>query len=284
MNSKYFNPRITGGISENNMDRRYAIDFIRDFWNGREFATSITKALLNTASNIILSGGLCSQGAGHTLNITACKGIVNYSVNLPLDWAVIPPNLTAVAIPLLVESTAQTNMAITSSVTDGTTPNYVKLAYLETPTNTRTKADDPGAGSYYAEILPSFTITVDSTAPTTYELLIATFTTNGSTIVFTHGETRYLSGALTVVSKSSAYTATIYDDVIEVTGTTTITLPPFTQCKLFKNKGFTIKHMDANIATIAGNGTNIDGIASKTSMIQYESLTIIPGVSQWIII
>lgn len=284
MNSKYFNPRISGGISENNKDRRYSIDFIRDFWNEREFSTSIMQALLNTTDNVILSGGLCTQGSGHTLNITACKGIVNYEVDLPLDWAVIPPNLTATDIPLLVESTVQTNLAIVSATTDGATTNYVKLSYSETPVNLRTKADDPLSGSYYAEIEPTYSIIVDSTAPTSNDLVLATFTTDGATITFTHGEKRYLSGTLTVVSKATAYTATIYDDVIEVTGTTTITLPPFAQCKTFKNKGFTIKHMDANTATISGNGTNIDGAASKLITSIYDSLTIIPGVSQWIII
>lgn len=184
MEIKHSNYSYTSGITTNNLDRRYGGDFVRDFYHEKEYNTQIINALFNTSSNTILSGGICTQGTGHTLSITPCQGLVKFAVTVPDSWGVIPPSTTTKDIYMMVESTQQTSIAIPSAVTDGSTINYIKLQYVETPTSTRTKAEDPTLSTYSSEIIPSFELVVNSTANSSYDLLLNAFTTNGTTISF----------------------------------------------------------------------------------------------------
>jgi hypothetical protein len=183
MNTNYFNHNLDGSdIPLNVGDRYYGQDRLRDFWNQREYGKHVIEMLANTASNTKLEGLQVSQGTGHTINITQGRGIVNYQIKPPSSWGTIPPTMSNADIRLIVEVPSLADQSITSATTDGTTLNYVKLAYNEVTVQTRTRAKK--AGSYDSEVQASYIITVDSTAPTSYELVISTFKTNGVTIEF----------------------------------------------------------------------------------------------------
>jgi hypothetical protein len=86
----------------------------------------------------------------------------------------------------------------------------------------------------------------------------------------------------TIVSKTSAYTATINDDVILCNGTFTVTLPvasTATGCKL------NIKNIGTGTITIDGDGSEtIDGATTVDIATQYNSFTLVCDGSAWYII
>lgn len=225
MNSKYLNPNYDGGspdIPLNVGDRRYGQDRNRDFYNQREYGALIANGILNRDGNTIINGMVVTQGAGHTIDITKGYGVVDFQIKVPTNWSVLPPTIGTTDIPIVVEVPALTNQTITGATTDGVTTNYVKIAYTETFTSTRARAKK--AGSYSSETESSYTLTVNSTVPTAYELQIASFTTDGITITFTGNEVRGVSNIpLKTTVKDSNYTilATDVDNIIIANPNTT---------------------------------------------------------------
>jgi len=90
-------------------------------------------------------------------------------------------------------------------------------------------------------------------------------------------------GIQTTIAKSSAYTATPLEKVIEVTGTTTITLPDATLNTLMQ---ITIKSLDATHTITIGTTSSqtMDGSTTATISVQYLSLTFASNGSNWDII
>lgn len=89
--------------------------------------------------------------------------------------------------------------------------------------------------------------------------------------------------ATAIIAKNSAYTAGIDDQVITVTGITTITLP---SAAGIAGRIYTIKRMDAlNATTIATTGIEtIDGAATLNINSQYAGITVISDGGNWVII
>jgi len=192
MQTKYFNQNYDGsGIPLPVGDRYYGQDRTRDFFNHREYGALIARSIVNRSGNTIINGGVVTQGAGHTIDITSGFGVTTFEIEVPDNWGSLPPTTTNVDIPIIVEIPALTNQSITGATTDGVTVNYVKIAYNETFTSTRARAKKPG--SYASETESSYTLTVNSTAPTTYELTLARFTSNGTLITFIGSESRGVS-------------------------------------------------------------------------------------------
>jgi hypothetical protein len=81
------------------------------------------------------------------------------------------------------------------------------------------------------------------------------------------------SFATTITAQSSAYTLGIDDQIVTVTGITTITLPTAVG---ISGRLYTIKRMDAvNTTTISASGTEtIDGVITQTINAQYAGITI----------
>lgn len=175
------NDEYSGGFPIACGDRRYSQDIFRDMRNMQQL---IGKAYENIfgATNIIIEGCVPSQGVGHTLNLTAGKGLVKFQVTVPDSWANIPPTTQNKDLYLIAELPVLTNWALTSTTNDGATTNYLKLAYAEIKTSSRARAKK--VGSWNSEITPSYILTADSTPPTNYEISLATFTTDGATISF----------------------------------------------------------------------------------------------------
>lgn len=82
------------------------------------------------------------------------------------------------------------------------------------------------------------------------------------------------------VTKSAAYTIGEDDDVILVTGTTTITLPaPSTE---IDRSDYTIKRTGTDTVTIAtADSATIDGSSSITLDAQYASITVVSDGTNW---
>jgi hypothetical protein len=101
--------------------------------------------------------------------------------------------------------------------------------------------------------------------------------------IYDDGRVGLLNGAeYPIVSKTSAYTATINDDVILCDGTFTVTLPAAstaTGCKL------NIKNIGTGTITIDGDGSEtIDGAITVVIATQYASYSIVCDGSAWHII
>jgi len=168
--NKHGNWTYSGTTPINVGDRYYSPDKIRDLQYVLDQAGAITASLAG-AVPCLLAGGTVSKGTGDTINITPVYALVNYQVTIPDTFASFPPSYMTADIIKFVGTTQQTNMTLPSATLDGSTINYIKIAYTETDGNTRTRARS--SGSYAYERVPSFVITVDTNAPTTYELAIA---------------------------------------------------------------------------------------------------------------
>ena len=177
MISKHHNWDYSGGIPEAVGDRYVGQDLFRD----RQYMIDRLGLVFSDLSldiPFLLSGGVVTQGTGDTLNITAGIGFAKYSVTVPNSYASDPPTTTSEDIESIrVAWIAQTNMAISSAVLDGVTTNYVKVRYSESNGSSRSRTNK--AGSYTFEKSPSFTIVVDDSAPTDYDILLDTFTGSG---------------------------------------------------------------------------------------------------------
>jgi hypothetical protein len=184
--SKHGNWDYSAGVPINDGDLYYSPDKIRDFQYSVDQAGQLSKALTGTAP-IVLQGGVVTQGAGDTLNITACLGLVYYSVTIPDTFAAFPPSTTTADALRFVESTVQTNLAIPSATLNGVAVNYIKLRFAEINGNTRTKAY--AAGTYAYERIPSFTFTVSTVVPDAkYDLCLGTLVGSaGGTFTFLQG-------------------------------------------------------------------------------------------------
>ena len=184
----HHNPKYSGGVPLAIGDRYYAQDMFRDM-RYYQFQLGQTVEKIVGTNTAILDGLVVSQGTGHTIDITAGMGIVPFLVDIvdrTATWA-LPPDVEQVDINMfLTLETGLNNWGIVGVTTDGATTNYVKLAYFESDQNTRTRIKSSGTYSY--EVKPSYTISVNSTVPTSYQITLATFTTDGTTITFTHEE------------------------------------------------------------------------------------------------
>lgn len=186
---RYHNPKYSGtpSIPISVGDRLYAQDFFRNFRHTQSIDGEIYRRMFGL-DEAIIEGLIVSQGAGHTLDITAGFAYGKFNVTIPHPtnaWA-IPPDIDTQDIVALINVPALIDdMAIPSAVTDGATTNYVKIKYTETDGNTRARAKK--AGTYAYEVIPSYTVTVDAVAPTSYEVCLETFTSNGATITFLGG-------------------------------------------------------------------------------------------------
>ena len=175
---KRANLAYSAGIPLNAGDRYYSQDLGRDLWFLLDAVGHIIQDLVINKTKIIISGGVVSQGAGNTLNITAGILYAPFNVTIPNTFASIPPATTTADIDLTrIILPTQTNLAIPNATADGATPNYVKVKYLEANGNSRNKAKKVGSYSY--EVTPSYLITVDSVSPTAYEVCLGTFTLTG---------------------------------------------------------------------------------------------------------
>jgi hypothetical protein len=170
-----------GGVPEASGDRYFAQDLFRDVLYTWDKIGLILKDLISQVP-ILLSGGVVTQGAGATLNITSGNGYAALSVQTVDSYGSVPPTTQDEDIEAVrVAWTAQTNLALPLYTPGGAT-NYVKVRYLESDSSQRSRAKK--AGTYYYDQEASFEFVVNTVAPTKYDLCLATFTEGGGTFTF----------------------------------------------------------------------------------------------------
>lgn len=134
--------------------------------------------------------------------------------------------------------------------------------------NSGTAYSNSTALGYDAQIMANNTIQLGNASVTDVKTS-GTLSANGYTTAFS--------------SKSSAYTLTAVDDIVSVTGTTTITLPTAVG---IAGRKYTIKNIDAaTTITVSANGAEtIDGAPTKPLVVQYQYLTILSDGANWLIV
>jgi len=194
---KYHNQQYSGNVPSRVGDRRYSQDRVRDFWFQMDKLGLSFDDIMGLLP-ILLSGGVVTQGAGSSLDITAGYGYAKFNVEIPDSFASTPPTKTTGDIEAMRVSwgaqndinASSANCSVYTVVDDGATVQYVKMRYLETDGNTRNRAKS--TGSYAYEVTPDFDLQVDAVAPTDYDILLATFTSSGGTYTITASTTQVL--------------------------------------------------------------------------------------------
>lgn len=209
---KHHNLDYASGIPIAVGDRHHAQDKFRDIQFLRDRIGALSRDAIGEVP-VFVSGGIVTQGNGDNLDITPAVGYVGgHTVTLPDSLATLPGTTTTEDIKVRVSSPQQTNLAIGSATLDGSTVNYVKLAYAEVNGNTRDRAKL--AGSYAYERLASFTITVDAIAPVAGEILLSTFVgSTGQPFIFSGARSRpglpvpreYQAGPINIAAGRAAW-------------------------------------------------------------------------------
>lgn len=162
-------------------DRRYGQDMIRDFYSTISHIGAVIEGQAGAATSR-LRGGHISQGSSFSeIDITELFAIINSSVEIPDSFASIPPTKTTADITIPTYLAAQTDISLSGATLDGAATNYVKASYVVVDGNTRQRVKK--AGTYSYEVQPSILITVNTTAPTVYELELATLVGDGSSFL-----------------------------------------------------------------------------------------------------
>lgn len=167
-------------------DRYNAQDLGRDMRYLEGLAGRVMLARLGL-STALLSGGVVTEGSTKALvNITAAVGLCEYNVTVTDDdeaWAV-PPATETEQIVQTARSPGLADFSLEDATLDGSTPNYVKLRYLEEDVQTRTRTNASGTYAYSVE--EGYEIICDAVAPTSRDVLLATLVGNGtSTLTIT---------------------------------------------------------------------------------------------------
>lgn len=161
-------------------DRYFGQDRARDFWSVLSHIGVTWEGFLGNKS-FLFKGEVIQGSSVNLINISELFGIVNTQVDIVDSFTAIPFPTTTEDLSLPVFSAAQADVSLSGATLDGTSTNYVKVSYSETTLNSRARAK--AAGSYDSEAQPTLTVTVNTTAPTTYELQIATLVGDGSTFL-----------------------------------------------------------------------------------------------------
>lgn len=209
-----FNRGYSGGFPIPVGDRYFTQDLLRDQAYLEGMIGIAYNDLTQQTAPYVISGLKAFQGTGHTIDITAGKAVVPFTVTIP-DTAAAwtdPPSTTTANIDMVIDYAGVTGASLAGTVTDGATPNYVKLSYTETNGNTRARAKK--AGTYAYEVYDSVTLTINSTAPAANEITLLTFTTDGATVTITNtGDTRI--GSPFRKQNAVAYSQATFNDMIE---------------------------------------------------------------------
>jgi hypothetical protein len=176
------NTEYSGGYPLAVGDKYYAQDLMRDINFHRSELGKALKAIFGN-QNCLIYGGVVSQGSGYDrINVTALFGVVGFDVTIPGDWdSSSPPSTSTEEMDVFVSAPAITNEVMSSATLDGASTNYVKIQYAETTAYSRDRKK--ASGSYAYEKTPSYTITINTTPPTSKDLSIATLVGDGSTFL-----------------------------------------------------------------------------------------------------
>ena len=270
--SQYGSMKFTGTVGsqipDGDGDLIYEQDRIRDFawlWDRvGQLATDI--AAVTAGAPFLVSGGIVTDDGSHTkVNISAGAGYAPYQIALGYTMAV--PPLTQYE----TLSSVRVSWGALSSQGNINTANtwYVKMAYAESDSLTRTRIK--AGGSWAFTKAPSYTLTINTTAPASSEILLATIVSTGSTFTsITQGNfSPVVPLGAVVLTSGSPYSLQpfFYGEVIVNASTNpyVVNLPKAT------GSGFRVKIVNVNSAAaglvqIAPNGTDKIGPAGNVSI------------------
>lgn len=201
MIKKKLNTDYLGGspnIPVSGHDDYYAHDLLRDHNFLRDQIGHAVLNLNSAITKIIVSGGIVSHVAGEKeINVTAFIGYAPFNIPVVDSWFSMPPTITAANIDLVeILSDAISAFDLTLDpgfVADGTTPNYIKIKYGEDVVSSSQRNRVHGSGNYYAEKKPIARLTVNTTAPSEYEICLGqlTCTSDGNTMTITNAARDY---------------------------------------------------------------------------------------------
>jgi microcystin-dependent protein len=163
-------------------DLAYEQDNIRDkawLWD-RIGALMMDIYSQGSPTSFLISGGVVTDDGSHTkVNISAGVGYAPYTIDLGTSNSVPPATAPEDLSPVRVAWGALSSQGNIN--TTGTW--YVKMAYAEADWNTRIRAK--AGGSWVFSKKPSYTLTINTTPPTSYEILLATIVGNTSPLTIT---------------------------------------------------------------------------------------------------
>lgn len=163
-------------------DRYYAQDMVRDNRYLQDLIVKTATTIYQRETGII-NGLILTKSSPNVLSLTGGAGYCHFSVSVPddeIDWTV-PAPIKSEDISVLVEAESQT-ISITNEMLDGDT-HYVKLRYKESIINERVRQNLGGLYPYV--IADSYRLVIDKIPNTKYDILLGTFSGNGSIENFT---------------------------------------------------------------------------------------------------
>lgn len=182
--ARHFNMAYTTDthIPVNINDRYYSQDLGRDHWYVLDRAGAEIRDLVGL-DKFILSGASVTQiPITDRIVITSGTVYVPYNVTTPLLFTTQPPtvstqDVTLVRVDFSSFSYDVLSGTIPAALSLGST-NFVKIQYYDAPAATRSYAIR--TGTYYYEMASSWTITVDTYAPTKYQVVLANVISSGT--------------------------------------------------------------------------------------------------------
>jgi len=180
---KFFNDGVDD-LPEQVGDRLYGVDLVRDFRYLQGMVGKAMYELLNENTGLLKQGAI-AVASWTTLNIEPHTGVIEFDVevgNDDLPW-IQPQTKMTRQIHVLVElpTIAGFDLAAAGATLNGATPNYLKLAYAETPIMTRSR--EYATGSFYYAQSKSYVLTCTAAAATAKELTIATVVGDGASFL-----------------------------------------------------------------------------------------------------
>ena len=178
---KHHNWDYVGDIPVATGDRYYAQDMTRDRWFEYQKSSVILRGLYANYPILLEDSYVVKGTAWNQIDIPSVGGIINYDVKVPDSFASIPPTTKFETIAIKVITEGQSDYTMSSATLDGVSTNYVKVRYTEINGNSRNRAKK--AGSYVYEKQPHYIITVDTTVPSDYHLVLAEIVGDGATFL-----------------------------------------------------------------------------------------------------
>ena len=129
------------------------------------------------AAGLLLSGGVCTDSGTHqSVNITAGYGYAPFTLNLGTSNTLPPTTSSEDLSPVRVSWGALTAQGVINVFSNATW--YVVMQYAETDWLSRLRAKAGGTWAFGKQ--PSYTLTVTQSAPTAYQILLATIVTGAT--------------------------------------------------------------------------------------------------------
>ena len=282
---KHFNHKYSGGspdIPLNIGDSYFAQDMARDFWFMRDqIGKAVVGLISDLGAGVLLKQVSVSFPSSGQVSVGVGFGYCKHDIKVPdSPWTVPPPVASENAIVRISWDAITGYSGWTGSPTlDGTTLNYIKLRYAESDGATRTRTKKGGNYSY--EITPSWSMVINATPPTEYDVLVGVFlgtAVDSTAKIYPVGAANLGLVALSI----SADTYISFPGSYVVASPCSVFLnknmPIKSKVSLYAESAFVIKQLEAGeMISYLGDHCTTPGPSGLISVLQGESLEITAG-------